>query len=153
MAEIDFSSDLVVILGGAATYQEVEATLANHLVELGYAKESFPAAIAEREVEYPTGLEVGELNAAMPHCDPENVNKAAVCVGVLKTPVDWRRMDDPDATCKVSLVTMLALNEAHAHLEMLQKVVGLIQDQQLMGQVVASNTKDEVFELVGAKLA
>ena len=48
---------------------------------------------------------------------------------------------------------MLALNEAHAHLEMLQKVVGLIQDQQLMGQVVASSTKDEVFELVGAKLA
>ncbi len=153
MAEIDFSSDLVVILDEASTYQDVEATLAGHLVELGYAKESFPAAIAEREVEYPTGLEVGEFNAAMPHCDPENVNKPAVCVGVLKTPVDWRRMDDPDATCKVSLVTMLALSEAHAHLEMLQKVVGLIQDQGLMREISQAASKDEVYDLVAAKLA
>ena len=47
---------------------------------------------------------------------------------------------------------MLALDEAHAHLEMLQKVIGLIQDQGLMGRVLEAQTPAEVFALVGDKL-
>ena len=152
MADIAFSSELVVMLDDVKTYQEAEAVLAKHLVELGYAKSSFPQAIAEREESFPTGLQIGEFNAAMPHCDPENVNQAAICVGVIKNPVNWKRMDDPDETCKVSLVTMLALTEAHSHLEMLQKVVALIQDQGLMGKIASVSSPQEVFELVGSKL-
>ena len=83
----------------------------------------------------------------MPHCDPENVNQAAICVGVIKNPVNWKRMDDP-----VSLVTMLALTEAHSHLEMLQRVVALIQDQELMGKIASAGSPKEVFDLVGSKL-
>ena len=89
----------------------------------------------------------------MPHCDVEHVVSGAICVGVLKSPVAWGRMDAPEETCEVSLVVMLALNEAHAHLEMLQKVVGLIQDQDLMGRIVASSTPAEAYELIGARLA
>lgn len=152
MAEIAFSPELVVILDGVHSYQEAETALANHLVELGYAKNSFPQAIAEREESFPTGLQIGEFNAAMPHCDPENVNQAAICVGVIKNPVNWKRMDDPDETCKVSLVTMLALTEAHSHLEMLQRVVALIQDQELMGKIASAGSPKEVFDLVGSKL-
>lgn len=151
MADVEFNPDLVVLLG-ADSYQEVEKSMATKLVELGYAKDSFPQAIAEREVTYPTGLDVEGINAAMPHCDVTNVNKAAVCVGVLRHPVDWRRMDDPDETCKVSLVTMLALTEAHAHIEMLQKVVSLIQDQDLMAKIVDATSADDVYKLVGEKL-
>lgn len=153
MSGIAFNTDLVMLFEGEHTYQDVEQAMAEHLMELGYAKDTYAAAIAEREVGFPTGLEVGEYNAAMPHCDVVNVNEAAVCVGVLKEPVDWRRMDDPDATCKVSLVTMLALSEPHAHLEMLQKVVGLIQDQELMGKIAGASSTQEVYDLVASQLA
>lgn len=153
MAGITFSPELVVMCEDARTYKEAEATLANRLVELGYAKESFPVAIAEREEDFPTGLQTGEFNAAMPHCDPENVNQAAICVGVIRDPVDWKRMDDPDHTCKVGFVAMLALTEAHSHLEMLQKVVALIQDQELMSKIAEAKSQQEVYGLVGAKLA
>ena len=80
------------------------------------------------------------------------MNRGAICLGVLSEPVAWRRMDAPDATCDVHLVFMLALDEAHAHLEMLQKVIGLIQDQGLMGRVLEAQTPAEVFALVGDKL-
>lgn len=61
-------------------------------------------------------------------------------------------MDDPESTCEVSLVCMLALTEPHAHLEMLQKVIGLVQNQELVAKVVASDSIDEVFELVHDQL-
>ena len=57
-------------------------------------------------------------------------------------------MDDPDDTCKVSVVVMLALTEAHAHLEMLQKVIAFVQDQELVAKVIEANTADEAFALV-----
>ena len=57
-------------------------------------------------------------------------------------------MDEPDETCKVSVVVMLALTEAHAHLEMLQKVIAFVQDQELVAKVIASDTPEQAFELV-----
>ena len=148
MSDMAFGPELILLLDGVKDYQMAESDLANRLVKLAY-----PQAIAEREIVYPTGLDVGGINAAMPHCDISNVNRAAICVGVLKNPVEWRRMDDQDATCKVSFVIMLALKEAHAHLDMLQKVVALIQDQGLMTKIVAAANTNEVYQLVGERLA
>ena len=153
MADVDFNADLVVMLDGVSSYQEAESILAKRLLDLGYVKVSYPQAIADREVTYPTGIYGEGLNAAMPHCDVSNVNKAAVCVGILRDPVDWRRMDDPESTCKDSQVTMLALKEAHAHHDMLQKVVSLIQDQDLMKTVVSADSKEGAYELLKDHLA
>jgi galactitol PTS system EIIA component len=48
---------------------------------------------------------------------------------------------------------MLALKEAHAHLDMLQKVVSLIQDQDLMKKVVSADSKEGAYELLKDHLA
>ena len=61
-------------------------------------------------------------------------------------------MDEPEQTCPVSLVVMLALNEAHAHLEMLQKVIALIQDQELTKRIVSAATPAEAYELMAPHL-
>ena len=93
------------------------------------------------------------LNVAIPHCDVANVNKAAMCMGVLANPVDWHKMDEPDETCKVSVVCMLALTEAHAHLEMLQKVIAFVQDQELVAKVIDAKSADEAFALAESLIA
>ena len=90
---------------------------------------------------------------AIPHCDPGHVNHGAICAAVLKHPVAWRRMDDPAQTCDVSLVVMLALEEAHAHMEMLQKVIGIVQDQALAARVVASRDSAQLYGLLKDYLA
>lgn len=147
MSDVRFDENLVVFVEGAGTYQEVESYMSQVLLEQGYVRESFSQAIADREVAYPTGLEFGEHSIAMPHCDIEHVVSPAICMGVLEKPVDWRRMDDPEATCKVELVVMLALNEAHAHLEMLQKVVALLQDQDLVSRIIESGDPAGAYAL------
>ena len=62
-------------------------------------------------------------------------------------------MDDPAQTCDVSLVVMLALEEAHAHMEMLQKVIGIVQDQVLAARVVASRDSAQLYGLLKDYLA
>ena len=46
----------------------------------------------KRESVYPTGLPVGEINVAIPHTDPEHVNNAAICLGILEKPVTFNVM-------------------------------------------------------------
>lgn len=152
MANLNFDESLVCVLDQPGSFADVEASLANVLRSQGYVKDSFAEAIATREQSYPTALQFGEYNIAMPHCDVEHVVNGAICVGVLKEPVAWHRMDDPEATCDVRLVVMLAINEAHAHLEMLQKVVKLLQSQGLVGQIVASSTAAEAYPLIAEQL-
>lgn len=152
MAGLFFSEDLVTILDKPGDFAAVEKSMADRMFEVGVVKDTYAGAIAEREKGFPTALAVGEVNAAIPHCDTEHVNKDAVCVGILKKPVAWHRMDDAAATTDVSLVFMLALSEPHAHLQMIQKVIGIIQDQELAKQLVACD-QHGAFELLKDRLA
>lgn len=149
MANLTFDSSLVTLIDEEGlTCEDVERRVAGILTEQGYAKDSYAQAIVDREANFPTALDMSGLNVAIPHCDVANVNKAAFCMAVLKNPVDWHKMDEPDETCKVSIVVMLALTEAHAHLEMLQKVIGFVQNQELVAKVLEAATPEEAFELV-----
>lgn len=154
MAALHFDENLVVMIDeeGLDTYA-VEDRLAGVLLSGDWVKESYPSAIHTREENFPTGLNAGGLNIALPHCDMEHVNRGALCVGVLKHPVSWRCMDDPSKTCDVCLVVMLALDEAHAHLEMLQKVIGLLQDQEAVGRIIACETAADAYALLQDKLS
>ena len=150
--KIAIKPELVIPELAAVDSQDAIRQLGETLVSAGYAKDSYVDVVLEREKNYPTALEVGEINVAIPHCDAENANEAAVCVGILRKPVDWRRMDDPDATTPVRLVFMLALNEAHSHLEMIQKIIGVIQDQEFAKKLAESNAH-EAYELLAPRFA
>lgn len=153
MASLKFDESLVKIFEQPPNREKVERDLAAKLVEQGYAKLSFTEAILQRELTYPTGLEFGSFAAAIPHCAPENVNTPALCVGVLKSPITWGRMDDKNQTCQVSFVTMLAIIDPKDHLFMLQKVVGLIRDADLAQRILYAGDPAEVYGLVHDKLA
>ena len=153
MAALDFNQDLVTIINEPLTCTEVESRLADVPTQQGYVKDSYKQAILDREALFPTGLYVGTFNAAIPHCDSVNVNKGAMCLGVLKQPVSWALMEDTSKTCNVSLVVMLAITDPKDHLTMLRKGVGFIQDQERVGRVVASEDPAQIYALVTDKLA
>ncbi|WP_368285697.1 PTS sugar transporter subunit IIA [Enorma massiliensis] len=153
MSALHFDESLVRIFDEDAldTYA-VEEELAGALYAGGWVKETYATALHEREEAFPTALDAQGINVAIPHCETEHVNQGAIAVGVLKHPVAWRRMDDSSQTCDVSLVVMLALVEAHAHLEMLQKVIAIVQDQEFVGMVIAQDEPQEVYRLLSDRL-
>lgn len=155
MSSLQFDESLIRIIDGEdRDAYSIEEELAGILTEHGLVKSSFALALHKREQNFPTGLEVPNgISVAVPHCDPEHVERGAMCIGILKQPVSWRRMDAPDATCPVRLVVMLALDEAHGHLEMLQKVISLALDQELMKRMVACDEAANAYELVKGALA
>ena len=89
---------------------------------------------------------------AIPHADVIHVNKAAIAIAILDKPVEFYAMDEPEQKICVQVVVMLALKEAHGHIEMLQKVVSLIKDQALVKQLIELEDKKEVCNKIKEKL-
>jgi PTS system galactitol-specific IIA component len=61
-----------------------------------------------REEKHPTGLPTAPFCIAFPHADAEGVNRSALALAVLRRPVIFRNMADPDEELEVHLVLMLA---------------------------------------------
>ena len=148
MSDIAFDQSLILQFEKPMTNTEVLTAMADYLCEKGVVKDTYCQAILDREQNFPTGLFTGGINVAIPHADICHVNEASSCVGVLKEPVSFRTMDEPDNEIEISLVIMLALMEAHGHIDMLKKIIGLIQDQETVKEIVESGDADKIYGII-----
>jgi len=122
--------------------------LADALYKQGFVKEEFKEAIIKREGEYPTALPAEGVKIAIPHADHKLVKKAAIAIGILQNPIDFNSMEEPENIIPVNIVIMLALDEPHGHIEMLQKVVKLIKDQEAKQAILKASSKEEIYKIL-----
>lgn len=142
----------VIIDIDANSSDEALDALSTRLVELGYAKESFIEAVKARERVYATGLPANAAGVAIPHTDIEHVNKPALGIGVLKKPVRFRMMGSHDASVEVEIMFMIALNQHHSQIDMLQNLMALIQDDGLLTALKTSKTSKDIITLLKNKI-
>jgi len=128
-----------------STSTEVLNFLSSKLYERGYVKKEYQIAIIEREKIYPTGLPSRDIKVAIPHATHTLVNKAALSVGILKTPVEFRSMGDSNIKLNVQIIIMLALKEPHGHIEMLKKIVKLIKNPEILKSIINAYSIEEVL--------
>lgn len=143
-----FDSSLVFNNFEANTYEEILDKLSKMLYERNIVKEEFIVKIKEREDNFPTGLECGEINVAVPHSDHIYVNEGKVVFAKLKNPVLFNKMDDPSQQIPVSIIIMLVVAEPKAHIDLLQKVFGVIQNQDLLKRIVETEEQDDLIKIV-----
>lgn len=154
MAEgLIFNKDLVFLDVEANSNMEALEKVATEFYKLGYVKDSFINAIQEREKVFATGLPVETMAVAVPHTDVEHVITQSICVATLKKPVTFNVMAGAGEECEVSILFMLALKEPHAQLEMLQTVIGIIQQQDKLDAIYKSKDKDEIVKIVEDEFA
>lgn len=128
--------------------QEILAYLSGQLFEKGYVKEEYIQAIQKREQQYPTGLPSTPPGIAIPHANFELVNKTTLAIATLAEPVDFYNMEETDQTLKIRIVIMMAIGEPHGQVEMLQKIVGIIQDELVRVKMIHAKSDEELLQLL-----
>ena len=83
---------------------------------------------------------------AIPHTDAEFVIEQSMAIAILKNPVNFTFMGSEDVQVPVKVVFMLAIKEPHAQLEFLQALMELFQNDELVLDIVNSNSEKEVVE-------
>lgn len=135
--QADSSDDIFEALGG-------------ELVKQGYCKETYVQALKNREAEFPTGINTGEKGVAIPHTDVSHVNKKGIAIATIKNPVSFMEMGTDDEYVNVQVVFMLAVDEK-GHLELLQAILGILQDQEVLNQLIEAKAAEEIIEIIKNK--
>ena len=136
--EVRDSRKVMEVIGGA-------------FIKEGYAKESYINALIGREKDFPTGLDVNGIGVAIPHTDVSHLLKPGIAIAVLKEPVDFIQMGSDDENVKVSLIFMLAVVDPSAHLEKLQRIITIIQDNEVLEKLLQVKDKEEIIQIIKNK--
>ena len=143
---------LIKLAVEATDSEEALRAVAQGFVDNGYAKDTYPQAIVERERVFATGLPAPAFDIAIPHCDSEHVIKPGIGIATLKDSVAFQMMGDSETILHPKVLFMLALTEPHGQLEMLQKLIGVIQDAKLLEKIGACKDVDALYELMAPVL-
>ena len=144
--------ELIKVGVEASSADEALKVVAQGFVDHGYAKASFPQAVADREVIFATALPAAGMDVAIPHSDTIHVNQTSIAIATLKTPVEFKMMGSPDVVLHPKVLFMLGIAEAHAQIEMLQRLMGLLRDGETLAACYAAATPDEVYDLMAEKI-
>lgn len=132
--------NLVEIGISAKKKEEVLEKLAERLTSNGYVKDKYLEAILERERLFPTGLLTADLGVAIPHADSQYVIKPGIAIGVLKEPVKFNVMGNPDEEVEVRIVFMLSIKNPSQQINLLKKLVSVFENKHLLKNL--SKTQD-----------
>ena len=147
MAEL-FDEKIALFKQKASNKEEALKILADEFMKKGVGKETFYDAILAREKTFATGLSCNNMCVAIPHTDPEHVNKVQLGFMTLETPVDFIEMGTEDKHIGVTLIIMMALKEAHQQLDMLMKLMDVFQNDEIMERLSKTNNFDELYTII-----
>ncbi len=130
---------------------DVISTLGGLLLDEGYVKDTFIAAALDREKVYATGIQVGSTGIAIPHTDCIHVNKMAIAVGVLTTPVKFGIMGG-DGEIDVDLVFLLALVACESQISLLQCFSEFFEKNEEIEIIRRAKNPKEVLEVLNSEI-
>ena len=136
----------------AENSEDVIAKLSEDLKRHHYVKESFLSSILEREKVFPTGLPLATMGVAIPHTDPEHVIRPMISVAVLENPVDFIMMGSENTTVTVEIVLMLAISDPAKQLSLLERLMGVFQNDAAMSQLKYAASAKELVEVLDKEL-
>lgn len=145
--------NLIFVDLDAETKEDVFETMGGKLIEEGRCEKTYIQALKDRERIFPTGVLVQDTGVAIPHTDPEHVKESAIAIATLKNPVKFYHMGtnpEEGIEVKVSFVIMLAI-AGREHLDVLQKAIQLIQDQEVLQKLIKAENAKEIIEIVKTK--
>ena len=135
--------DLVFLGGEFETNVEVIEFLSSQLEKVGFVKDGFCDAVIEREKQFPTGLDLGKINVAIPHTDMKYVNKSGIAVATVKRPVLFGKMDEPSVLIPVHIVFLLTVLNPGEYVKFLSRLTQSFSDQTFVSLIYSLKDTEE----------
>ncbi len=129
----------------AENCNDVILKLADALYDQGFVSDVYGGQTCLREEIHPTGLPTKPFCIAFPHADCDGVIESALGVAILKNPVLFKNMAEPDEDLGVELVIMLANADPAEQIQSLKNLARLFgQGEKLQALKDQSSAKDVV---------
>ncbi|WP_429963790.1 PTS sugar transporter subunit IIA [Enterococcus sp. AZ072] len=108
---------------------------------------TFYESVVKRESKYPTGLALPTMSIAIPHTDPENINKAFIAVYHLTQPVVFTQMATIDVKVESQLILVLGIKEPKEQVGLLSTIIDLISAEDFVDQYRKIQDQEDMYQL------
>ena len=142
--------ELVFLNVDAKDRKDLYSQVASKLMKLGYVKDTYEEALNKREDEFPTGVVSEHISIALPHANPENINKPFVCVVTTKEPIEMLQMGY-NTREEAKTFFFLGIQHSDDQLTLLQKFMALIQDKDFVDDFESISDESEMFQYIEKK--
>ncbi len=134
------SIENIEIIDKVDDWQEAIRIAALPLVKRNFIEERYIQGIIDNTFKYGPYYVLAP-NVAMPHAKPENgVLKKQIGILLLREPIKFSE-DGFD----VRLIIVLAATDSKSHLSSLKSLAEIIGDEECVGKIIQSNTREEVY--------
>ena len=137
--------DLIIRNVEAADAEDAIRQVGRLFLNAGFVKDTYIDAVVAREKSYATGLQLADIAIAMPHTDPQHVNRPGVCIAQLAHPVTFEHMGDPDTKVEAEMLFMMAIKNPDEQVELLQKVLSVFQQPEVVAEFRNADSDDALF--------
>lgn len=117
------------------------------LESLGYAKDSYIIALKEREKEFPTGLVTKFLPIALPHVDPENINRPFIAAVKNSKSIHMLQMGSNE-DMETQYFFFLGITDSSHQVILLQKFMELLRDEKFANGLTSQDNPKGMYEFL-----
>ena len=103
------------------------AHIGEEMLAKGVVHATYPAALLEREINYPTGITLERHAVAIPHCEAVHAKIPAIYLIRPDKPVNFQQADD-DGEVAVSLIIALIVGNPAAQIQLLRRLFSELQN-------------------------
>ena len=107
-------------------------------------------ALKDREAEFPTGINTGEKRSRNSTYRRKPCKQKRIAIATLKQPVEFVEMGTDDEYVNAQVIFMLAVDEK-GHLELLQAILAVLQDQEVLKKLIKAKDAKEIIEIIKEK--
>lgn len=144
MLETYLNASTIAINQCADSYKDAIRIGGNLLIQSGAADDCFVSAMIDAVKKFGPYMVIAP-GIALPHARPEDGARAVgMSLVTLKTPVYFGNPEnDP-----VNVVACLCSTDSTSHLELLQRAVDLLGNDEDMAQIIAATSLDQVLNVI-----
>ncbi len=126
--------------------EKVFENVAAHLEKLGFVNEGYLNGITARERQFPTGMITQHLNIALPHSDPEYVDKPFVYIARLKDEVTVKQMGDSQKM-GVKNLFFLGIKDPKGQVGLLQAFMELFMKEEFVAAFMQEQEEEKIYQM------
>lgn len=128
-------------------FQKINA----YLLEKGLVKATFLKAILEREKEFPTGLNLGCFNVAIPHCDPIHITVENIIIVVPSEKIYFRDMGLNENDLPVDLIFLLLIKRGENQASILEKLMEIFLEDEAIKEIINCQSEKQILNKIREK--
>lgn len=140
------NSTLILPKMDVSSSSEVIKLLGNTLIKEGYAKNGMAESVLLHERKFPTGIST-KIPIAIPHTELGFTIRKGFAIAIVKNPVEFFRMGDPEKTIKVNIVVLPVLDREDGRKDF-YKIMQRLSDYKVSNKLLRCYYPEEVKKIL-----